>query len=1240
MRALSATTLCPALAAAAFLSLAPRPAIAQLDINPPVPNVLLLIDTSGSMENMVSGKRPEQGGAGCTPGVTMPASKMNRWATLVSVMTGSIEGFSCDAVDRSSDAFKNEYAWNGVAPYDHRYYLPFHRILSNGCTAGPGTMIPQWDFWPPGAIKYHPYNNPAAACAEPGWKQLTDGILDTFRDRVRFGLMTFDTLPDAGTGANGGLANAQTGVPGMWSYFLNWQSGGAPASGNPPNCSPQLIEVGARNPAAPPWEGRLIPFGSPSASYTDIQQTNDRIQEALIAMRPYGATPLAGMLADARDFLLFDTTHGSGNDPFFSGGCRGTFILVLSDGEPNLDLRAECEAGNGKCPFPKPYTIAHELATNPDPNKRVKTFAIGFGLSSAADVSCASLSPSDLTDPNGKCASATGALRACCTLGRVAYEGGTDHAYFADDISSLKTALSQVLASVSAGSTSRTLPVFATTAGASPDAGAAGYQFVTSFDVPLGGDLWTGNLERKRYVCETRGAVYKAWLQDVDENKGDRFDVNVNENSPSRPRKFFTSIAVKGGAGDIFSRRSIRPGVSSDDGLGLATDTANGTYELLPGPLFAAALKASPEALEISPAALPAACDARLKTTDAPTCAERLVRWEVGESNLPAVPESRRKSADCPTCSVLGSIYHATPVTVGPPSAAVRDEAYALFAAQNAGRPLVLYTATTDGQLHAFKVAPGKQAPNQPPDSLKVDAKENNELWSFLPPHVLPHLLPTYDQQAILLDGAPVVRDVVFERTEEQAIAGAGPGAATWRTVLLASGGAGGGFYYALDVTDPTAPKFLWQLSTNADGVPLFGKQTPTPAIATVAIKAPGGATKEVAVAVLPGGSAPLTFGTCLRSQTSFPHISSPSGFAPRKAVRCWGEPTSTTTGPARSLTIVRLDNGEVLMNFRGAPTDGPPLLPSKTKISPLDSPMTGVPVPFPNRTGEIADRIYVGDSDGTLWRVNLTNPNPQEWTVELAWDAYPLPSDTPSIGEPIQTPPVVSIDPAGNTVILFSTGDQEIFTSTTVETRAWSITDKAAGTEFIRSENWLIPFTGGKRVTGPISLFDSVAYFATYSPPAGGEAACAYGYGSIWGVHYTRKWQDDPTVDPPLPPGAAAPFPQARYACKQSDPGCTMAQGNTTSGVLYEKAQPPGTTVFGVAIAQTPPCYDEATTTDPSYGPVWTFNQQARGEFHLVYQTGKAGTATEGSVTKTVDELLPPPKAFIRVDSWASVVE
>src|SRR6185295_20370416 len=109
------------------------------------------------------------------------------------------------------------------------------------------------------------------------------------------------------------------------------------------------------------------------------------------------------------------------------------------------------------------------------------------------------------------------------------------------------------------------------------------------------------------------------------------------------------------------------------------------------------------------------------------------------------------------------------------------------------------------------------------------------------PPGVLPRIPSQYpDVAQVLLDGAPVVKDVVFTRTSADSKSG-GSGA-KWHTVLVAGLGAGGGGYYALDVTKPvvdatdttTGPKMLWQLTTDEAGNRLFGKRSGTPAIATL----------------------------------------------------------------------------------------------------------------------------------------------------------------------------------------------------------------------------------------------------------------------------------------------------------------------------------------------------------------------------------------------------------------------
>jgi type IV pilus assembly protein PilY1 len=925
-------------------------------------------------------------------------------------------------------------------------------------------------------------------------------------------------------------------------------------------------------------------------------------------LRPYGATPLAGMLSDARAYLLQDTSNdpatgkpfGPAKDPYYLGSCRKQFIILLSDGEPNLDLRDACATGNGKCPYPKPHEVANELATLSNP---IKTFAIGFGLSQAGGVDCSALKQTDLTDPAGMCANATGTLRACCTLGRIAYEGGTERAYFATDLPTLKAALDKVLAFVSSGSTSRTIPVFANagSTGSQGDAGAAGYQFVSSFEAPPG-ELWTGNLERKRYACVNENGILKPKLQSIDASKGDDFRANLASGNPGR--KFLTATLQSPPNLD-FSRGTIRTSAVAD-GLSTRVGVSSGLVDSV---TLASAL--TPAALGIGASPLPEACKS-LNAASAAACAKTVIAWETGD---PFVPSSRKGRE-------LGSIYHATPETMGLPRDFLRDESYAAFAAdaQVQKRPLVLFSATTDGQLHAFKIAS-----NDASDTLKADKLANNELWSFLPPYVLPGILPTYGQQAFLLDGSPVIKDVIFERSSAQAQAGAS--GAKWRTVLVAGGGLGGGFYYALDVTNPADPKFLWQIATDDSGAPLFGRQTPKPAIATIAYQKPNEEVKEVAVAILAGGAAPLANGTCARVTTGS-RVASDEPYSPKLgggAVRCWHD-ANGKVGAARSLTIVRIDTGEVLMSLRGAAGDGPQL-PGRMKENMFDSPVTGVPVPFPSQTGQVSDRVYVGDADGSLWRVDLSRPQPASWTVELAWDAYSFPTDSAATRQPIETPPIVSVDPLGTPVILLSTGDQETFTSSAgVQTRVWSLREPPENGAFVLRNNWVIPFQNGVRVTGPISLFNGAAYFSTFTPTGDVNNACSDGFGSVWGVDYLY-----PNACSPNGPTPPTGWPCPRYV---KDPVGQPGQ------VSFAEDQPPGTVVFGVAVTQTPGCYETASFPDPYLGAISTVGNATAGEFQLVFQTGQGGQASEGSKTNTVTKRLPPPRSTVRIDSWGLVLE
>ena len=145
-----------------------------------------------------------------------------------------------------------------------------------------------------------------------------------------------------------------------------------------------------------------------------------------------------------------------------------------------------------------------------------------------------------------------------------------------------------------------------------------------------------------------------------------------------------------------------------------------------------------------------------------------------------------------PACAALGAIFRSSPTTAGPPSSLNRDEGYRVFADKRSTRTPALFVATTDGVLHGFKALDPTSADGGAAPGTK------HELWAFVPPAVLPKLAANYPAgQQILLDGSPIVKDVVWDRDR-----GAVGLSKHWHTTLVAGMGTNGPGYYALNVSD------------------------------------------------------------------------------------------------------------------------------------------------------------------------------------------------------------------------------------------------------------------------------------------------------------------------------------------------------------------------------------------------------------------------------------------------------
>jgi type IV pilus assembly protein PilY1 len=1377
--------------------------------NVPLPNVLLLQDTSGSFEYMIDGNPPEKAGEGgtCSPGVQ---SNPNRWGVAVQALTGNIQPFySCAAMDRTQQGFLNQYSIStgvggSLPPYDYQYYLPFHRPISqtsgqscaytpqalpgasgggvglapNGpkatggtdCNGGPCTAL---DF-PPTAIGTYPFETTGAfggaaptngecapaACAPANaetnntlpactFVQAPNGALDGASSLMRFGLMTFDNDPGTGIGVTPSVGapvptnTTASAFDGQWSYYSGWNTGGTGATGWPAGCSggpTTFFELGARNPAAPPWEGRLVMFPDQAADTLATSENNSLVQLAIESMRPYGATPLSAMFDDAEEYYWHDPAGPQKTDLFVQGGCRAQYIVVLTDGAPNQDLGVTEGSGTagtcngtvgghaGKCPYQPAWQAAASLYAGSDPltgraGQSVTTYVIGFAVSTnitpptppggAPLANCSVLAKSGLAytticapDANGNpTISPTQPAYSCCMLQQIAAagQGGNGTAYFADTPGDLNAALGAVLGQIAKQLASQTLPVYSPSVSYGGGSGSGeSSMYLTSFNgaaVP-----WRGDVQRQEIVCQ--GSPLAPVRQLVNPVIGDDFNTNVQNASPVS-RKFFTYQMPTPGTG---AQTTIRPFLTApDDGIPEFGQSGQ-EVGLTPGAItsmsnLAAELNASNTSCE-NPVThaftIPAAGCANLGLQFA--MAQPTVT--TGDTSTPSMDTIYPSSSRCPSiglaCNPLGAILHSTPGYSLPPSALLRDDSFQSYATAIAALPTprvpVLYVATTDGLLHAFDTTVGL------PGGTPVG---NNELWSFIPPGVFPNLIANYPSASnVLLDGAPVVKDIVWERDS-----GGAPAVweAAWHTMLVAGFGAGGRGYYALDVTDPrntsysavtnysafppacptsscTGPHFQWQIASmnmTTSGAPtnqaeLFGTTSATPAITTVfADPTSGGINpKEIGIAILPGGSngAPYNGPPCNRDLVANAGTYTPvatynqmdPNFLYRNQVRAWAPACSGANSgvPGRSVTIVRIDTGDILAVF-GRPASSSPDIPTEIPLgkviaAPFDSPMTGTPVVYPSDVGAIAQQVFIGDADGTMWRVDLTSTNPANWRAGLFFDSYNTVTDSYNAtdanhlaydAQPIQVTPITTIDRQGNVTLQYATGDQSSYTAnytvpgqpkpvyqTINYVYSLKVTSTIPAGNTVSAVNWYqplgtVPASAGERVTGPMAVFDDTFYFATFVPPnpeAPTAPVCNGGTPKLWGFDYE------------LPVAGCGTGPNEGFGpvgCGGNPrdflptgilPNPPDANGNPTVNVV----------IPGVSVAVTPSCTNtSAAATDPYTGGMHTsMASTTAGTYTLMAQI--AGKASATGAQNTISRQLLAPNASTLVDSWATLAE
>lgn len=184
--------------------------------------------------------------------------------------------------------------------------------------------------------------------------------------------------------------------------------------------------------------------------------------------------------------------------------------------------------------------------------------------------------------------------------------------------------------------------------------------------------------------------------------------------------------------------------------------------------------------------------------------------------------------------SVLGDIVNAQPAYVRASPFSYTDTGYADFkkctegtgtgcpAAQfpnpSVRRKPTVFVAANDGFLHAFEVdvnnspyyqTAGISTPTTADDTFSTgnNAGNGDERWAYVPQMLLSKAYKLANDpygHDYYTDGSPTVGDVCLSTPCA--------GVNDWRTVIVAGLNAGGRGFYALDVTNPDAPKALWEL--------------------------------------------------------------------------------------------------------------------------------------------------------------------------------------------------------------------------------------------------------------------------------------------------------------------------------------------------------------------------------------------------------------------------------------------
>ena len=337
---------------------------------------------------------------------------------------------------------------------------------------------------------------------------------------------------------------------------------------------------------------------------------------------------------------------------------------------------------------------------------------------------------------------------------------------------------------------------------------------------------------------------------------------------------------------------------------------------------------------------------------------------------------------------ILGDIFHSNALTVGSPNSRINDASYRTFANDKRTRDRVIYAGSNAGFLHGFHAGDWRTV--DPSDGITpwVPARHDRgtgvELFGFMPSWVRSTIktlpIDSAPRDFFGVDGSPVAADAWLYRDfaspgnpVDPLIVRESKTPEQWRTVLLGGLRQGGRAYYALDVTDPAAagyPGYLWEFPcdpaectnavnpNSANWVNWMGETWSEPVVTRVRVKADGGSDPrgyERWVAVFGAGYDPAGD----PNTASYEHLL---------------DGTADVAG--RAIFMVDLTTGELLATKYFSDT-AVSISGSQIGFPEMRYAVASAPAVYDLDSDGFADVIYIGDLGGNLWK----------WVVEAVGD-------------------------------------------------------------------------------------------------------------------------------------------------------------------------------------------------------------------------------------------------------------